>query len=324
MKKKMMMCVAAMLLALGINQESYALDTCQGKFVNPISDVCWSCLFPMTLGSIEVFGGNNPDTDNPSSPICLCPAGVFYRLGLTVGFWEPIRLVDVTRTPYCMVNLGGLQLDVGKHTGRGEVDNPGPVLGGSFYHVHWYVFPVLYWLNLITDALCVENADFDIAYLTELDPLWQDDELAFILNPEAVLFGNLIAQGACSVDAINTTAGNRPIDALFWCAGAQGSIYPLTGHVQEHIGGVQASTLLSERMAFKMHREGLLWDSDGSSSQSTCYQHPTPILPKSRYRYQMTNPIPTVGKGGRKAFGHSSAIWAQTMNSQLKARTLGI
>ena len=23
---------------------------CEGRFVNPITDVCWSCLFPLTLG----------------------------------------------------------------------------------------------------------------------------------------------------------------------------------------------------------------------------------------------------------------------------------
>jgi hypothetical protein len=25
----------------------------EGRWVNPISDVCWKCLFPMTLGSIR-------------------------------------------------------------------------------------------------------------------------------------------------------------------------------------------------------------------------------------------------------------------------------
>ncbi|MGH6977792.1 MAG: hypothetical protein ACRED4_00630, partial [Brevundimonas sp.] len=30
--------------AAGVN------PTCSGRFVNPITDVCWSCLFPLTLG----------------------------------------------------------------------------------------------------------------------------------------------------------------------------------------------------------------------------------------------------------------------------------
>jgi conjugal transfer pilus assembly protein TraU len=43
-------------------------------------------------------------------------------------------------------------------------------------------------------------------------------------------------------------------------------MYPLNGVVQEYVGGVQASTLLTERMTYKMHREGLLWSSVGQNS----------------------------------------------------------
>jgi len=49
-------------------------------------------------------------TPNPASPVCYCNP---YRVGLAIGFWEPVRLVDVTRTPFCMVGLGGIQLDEG-------------------------------------------------------------------------------------------------------------------------------------------------------------------------------------------------------------------
>jgi conjugal transfer pilus assembly protein TraU len=30
--------------------------------------------------------------------------------GITLVYSEPVRMVDITRTPYCMVGLGGLQL----------------------------------------------------------------------------------------------------------------------------------------------------------------------------------------------------------------------
>ena len=55
--------------------------------------------------------------------------------------------------------------------------------------------------------------------------MWHDDETAFFLNPEAAIFGNPIAQASCATDSIAATAG-FPIDALFWCAGCQGSMYP--------------------------------------------------------------------------------------------------
>jgi conjugal transfer pilus assembly protein TraU len=284
---------------------------CHGKFANPLTDVCWSCLFPITIGNVPIVSSDQNDTANPSLPICTCPivpAGV--RIGITTGYWEPIALVDVTRHPYCMVNLGGLQLTKGQFGADGYVGSSDSTQGDSFYYVHWYKFPLLYWLNVLTDGLCVEKGDMDIAYLTELDPTWHDDELTFLLNPEAALFASLPAQVACSADSLATLAG-LPIDSLFWCAGSQGSMYPMNGLVQEHVGGVQASTLLTERMTYKMHREGLLWDSVGQNSPALCYEYPAPIIPKSRYRYQMVNPIPTAsgGEDGCHAFGHTTSLW---------------
>ena len=79
---------------------------------------------------------------------------------------------------------------------------------------------VLYWLELLTDFVCMERSTFDVAYITEFDPLWNDDETAFVLNPEAVMFANPIAQAACAVDAVKATAG-FPLDSMFWCSGCQ-------------------------------------------------------------------------------------------------------
>lgn len=281
---------------------------CHGKYVDPITDICWDCLFPMTIGDSTVADSDVSDTDNPSNPVCACGDFPNIRVGLAMGYWEPMALVDVTRYPFCMVNMGGTTLDFGDTYGTGTAETADFGKNTSFYYVHWYIYPVIYWLNLITDAICVEQADFDIAYLTELDPTWRDDEMAFIINPEAVMFGNPIAQAACAADSIASAVG-LPLDTLFWCAGSQGSMYPLTGNVQEHVGGVQASTLIAERMTYKLHREGFLWDSTSEGGSALCYEYPTPILPKTRYRYQMVNPTPTTGDGGCYPFGHTTSIW---------------
>ena len=45
---------------------------CTGKFVNPITDVCWNCLFPITLIGIEIVGGGGVDTKSTKDPICFC------------------------------------------------------------------------------------------------------------------------------------------------------------------------------------------------------------------------------------------------------------
>ena len=121
------------LSSMVIMQSGHASSLCQGKFANPITDVCWSCLFPITIGDVAVLSGDQKDTSNPSFPICTCPiAPVGVRIGISVGFWEPIALVDVTRHPYCMVNLGGLQLTQGRFGADGYVGSSDSAQGTVF------------------------------------------------------------------------------------------------------------------------------------------------------------------------------------------------
>ncbi|MDF1756926.1 MAG: conjugal transfer pilus assembly protein TraU [Legionellaceae bacterium] len=256
---------------------------CVGHFVNPITDVCWRCLFPLSIGRAGVVGGSLPDTENANSPIGACDS----RIGLNIGYWEPMALVDITDTPYCLVNLGGHRIPLGSQSRRGGRQ----VVGASsaFFHVHWYKYPLIAWLNLITSSGCRQGGDFDIAYLSELDPTWNDSEMSFVLNPEAALFGNEIASSSCAADSISSSLQNKPLDSLFWCAGSQGSHYPLTGHINAPLSPVQSTLLLAERMNYKLHRNPpLITDSNPSSP---CHEHRVPILPKSRYRYEMVNQV---------------------------------
>lgn len=266
---------------------TFSYGKCVGKFPNPITDICWSCLFPLTISGIPVVP-QGEDTSNSRSPLCTC-SDPFPRVGIPISFWEPARMVDVTRTPYCLMGLGGVQ--VGSTTfGHGTIGRSGKGMKHSFYQVHWYIYPVMYWLELLTDFACMEKSSFDVAYLTELDPLWSDDELSAIINPEAGLFGNLIAQGACAVDCVLATAG-FPKDSLFWCGGCQGSMYPFTGSIAAHSGAIQASLLLVERFIAKLHREGLAWGYAGS--QGLCGKYPMPIIQKTQYKNQLIYPSPS-------------------------------
>ena len=160
----------------------------------------------------------------------------------------------------------------------------------SFYHVHWYVYPILFWMEVLMDLVCLERLPFDIAYLTELDPFWNDDEKSAILNPEGILFGNPLAQAACAADCVAASA-HLPLDLLFWCGGCQGSVYPFTGTVTSDNGGVQSSLLLVTRMMAKLHREALLWGYMGEAG--LCGRYPMPLIRKSQYRVQMLYPVPT-------------------------------
>ena len=300
---------------------SAPIQACQGRFVNPITDICWSCLFPISIGPVRVSTGGREDTPNPGRIPCMCPKPPIPLMpGIPVGFWEPARLIDVTRVPFCLVSMGGLKLGgsrhhYGIHGARG--DSRGQ---SSFYQVHWYVYPVIYWLELLVDFICLEQQSFDVAYLTELDPLWNDDKLSF-LNPEAAAFGNPIAQGACAADCAAASVG-FPQDFLFWCGGCQGSLYPFTGNNAAHNGGVQASLLMVQRMIAKLHRELLLWETSGE--RALCQKKILPQIKKSQYKTQMTYPRPTsTGPMACNPLGRTEVIWGAGREFPYKGEDFG-
>ncbi len=284
---------------------SLAEKNCHGNFINPLTDICWDCLFPITIGSTSITkASNRPDRGNPTSPLCACGTPV-PRLGVAAGFFEPVFLADVTKQPFCFVNLGGMIIKPGIKIAR-TYKYKKNYAGASSWHVHWYNYPVLFLLNLFNDFACLENSNYYLAYMSELDPMWEDDELTFLLNPESILFSNLIAQAACAADCVAASA-YLPIDQLFWCAGCQGSMYPLNGHVQEQVGSVQASLLIAERINYKFHRLGLALGTSGE--EALCSPYIMPIMKKSQYRSQIVNPSPGTGRYACNPYGRSSAFY---------------
>ena len=83
-------------------------------------------LFPITVLGIKIAGGG-PDTPAPKHPLpplpvcaCLRPGIPTPVPGIPIGFWEPVRLVDVTKSPMCMVSLGGISLGSSTQKGTKE------------------------------------------------------------------------------------------------------------------------------------------------------------------------------------------------------------
>ncbi len=301
-----------------------ASHKCYGKFINPITEVCWKCLFPLMIAGQKIADPlkDKATPDGYKSFFCVCKDPP--RVGIPIGFWEPFRVADVTYKPFCMVNLGGMDLKINLKTPAGTV---GARRGGktgrktAFYHVHWYVYPLLVWMNMVTDLACMTFEEFDIAYMTELDPLWDDDELSIWLNPEVALFANPIAQVACAADCAAASIG-KPINALFWCSGCQGGIYPLTGTLGFHNGGADASTLILQKMVFKLHREFLLWGTMGV--KGACGLYPMPWWRKDQYKFQMT--YPKITKNAKQAcnpVGRTTFFWGSNKEYPFKGEDFG-
>ncbi|HRJ52241.1 MAG TPA: TraU family protein [Candidatus Thiothrix moscowensis] len=277
-------------------------NTCQGKFPNPLTDIYWKGIFPLRIGPLSASFGQEDYGDTPPL-ICTCPAPapIFVRIGIGISFWEPARVAEVVKKPFCSPLLGGATLgDYGIAQGTNDASDERKAM----YHAHYYIYPVLAWLNLLTSVTCVQAESFDMLYLTELDPLWQDDELNTLLSPEAALFANPVAQAACGADCVAATAGFSRQE-LFWCAGCQGSNYPMTGSSHHHTGGVESSTLMTERMLTKMHKQLLALNT--STNAAMCQSKPAPVVMKNQYKMQMLYPIPATQQKPQ-TFGRTTMV----------------
>ena len=231
-------------LALGVLVgPQCAHASCRGAFPNPVTDVCWSCLFPMKVAGVATSSGvSDPSNDAPA--VCTCQRGPVPVPGFNLSFWEPLRTVEIVREPYCLVSLAGVSMNPGisaPYHGRSAQRTAGVEAsfsgdseriesGTAFYQAHWYHTPWLFVLEAVVDTSCLENAAWDLAYLTELDPIWGDSLAAFVLAPESALFANPAAVAACALDCAAASV-MTPRPELFWCSGCQGGLYPLTGWI---------------------------------------------------------------------------------------------
>lgn len=302
-KRNSFIFVLVLLVLVLMHAEGYCMDKCKASFINPVTDIRWDAMFPVEIAGIEVKGPSNlPDPDKVGSVICMCKRGNNIVLGVTVSYWNPTRIVETTKVPYCFPTMGGLQIsnpDQGTKYGTNEQD--------TLYakqNAHWYVFPVWHVLDLFIDNPCVPVEGFDLAYMTEIDPTWNNDLIGFILNPEALLFANPVAQLACIADSVGATA-NKPLDPLFWCQGSWNSTYPLTGSISEG-NFIKANAGLASRMIYKMNREALHWD----TAMDYCGAQITPIWHKSHYKMHMMKPV----RSEPMFIGRPSPLWESGKN----------
>lgn len=311
--KRFLRNLAAGAALIAASSSAQAIEACVGKFPNPITDYCWSCMFPIKVfGSANVSPGGE-DFDSDVGAICSCAGkGGTALAGVTMSFWEPARNVDVTRTPYCLVGLGGVHLNIPYNDSQFGT-NLSPNSGGgirrtrtAFRHVNYYINPVMYVIGVLMDDGCTEHRGFDVAYMSAVDPSYNDEELEALMTPDAYLFGNIVALAACTADAIAANVG-FPRNELFWCAGSNGSLYPMTGNIQNYYGGVQASQLLTHRTLARMHRTGAAYAAFGEDA--LCGYYPQLMMDKRQYKTSMTYPIPQTGSNCCQPLGRSTMFW---------------
>lgn len=282
---------------------SFACDNAQ-VFERMFTNICWSCIVPMKIAGQD-FGGNAPSGAS-SSPLCMCNPPF---PGLTVGMWQPARLIELVREPGCSPTFGGTDLGLGDemekggHKSTGRAGHP----DSTFRHAHYFSFPLGEMLGLIQG--CEDFSDFDLLYVTELMATWNDDELALLSTPEAAAFANPQAFLACQGEAATTgAAGQEPQDDLFWCAGSWGHIYPLTGNIYVPTSPPRDTSLMATKLIAQLHRWGMAQKTMGNY----CGGEIHPMIPKSQYKLAQYYPVPE--SSNKHWIGESTFRWGEHRN----------
>lgn len=286
--------VAAVLLGCALPGHAASPDCPDAELFSGklFTDIPWSQIFPIRVAGLAIGAGDRPAKATDQA-LCLCEdnLGVPHP-GLTVGLWQPARIVELVHAPGCAPALGGIKLPLGPQrlrgtTGQGARDNS----DAWFMNYHYYAFPLLILLDLFFDAHCNADGyvDFDVLSLSELDPTWNEPELAFLASPETALFASPVALAACAGDCAAATAGT-PMDSLFWCAGCWGNLYPASGYARSHGGAVDHTSLYSARILAMLHRRGQAWLTMGD--EALCRGVIYPMIPKSQYKLSMFYPVP--------------------------------
>lgn len=272
-----------------------------------ITNICWECIFPIRVGGFEVFGGGYaPPAEAAGDLLCICddPFGPLPRIGTSIGLWLPTHIYESTYHPGCSPTLGGVSIGIADRRYMGDEGmQEFDLQQQSFNHSHVYTFPATVMLELFT-ACGFGPGDVDLLFMSEIDPTWNDPQLALYTNPFGAFAASLPAAAACVPDAISASLG-FPIDTLFWCAGTWNTtLPPLTGMLH-NMGPVQFSAMTSLRTLANSHLRGFQRSHVGDSAQ--CYPRIDPILNRSHYRWQAIWPRPEGGPLNAIARAFSSA-----------------
>lgn len=284
--------------------------------VGPVALANWNSLFPIYIFGVPVVGGHIAKPHKMiTSPVCTCPwrlsFGTVSLPGIMVNWFTPQFVAEASEIPGCISFLGVNPLESYsplKRSGNRAEGGDGPQVKQNKRQVHLFENPMGEMLESLQGTLCsYGTTDISTSYLTEPDPLWQNDQWSVIFNPESILFANPIAALACAADFVGANIG-QPIDELFWCSGSK-TLYPLSAvdEISDDLNHTNSVTI--HRFFFRQTRLGMMWKSIGPSA--ICTPHPTPIMSKQQYRIDPIWPLPP-GFGSVAVFGMNKFMWRTT------------
>lgn len=290
-----------LILLILVFVKSVSAEVCKMKPMDPITDVRWNCVLPLTVGSVPLGTSGHPLADKMDkgigshSPVCICKIPL-PRVGITLKYREPFRVIETTTNAFCFPMLGfGINPTLlNKGVKKPEQNDEGSGNSDAIkVHTHFWISPFFLMFNIASDIGCLsyDNSFTSLAlgYVSEIDPTKNSSLLANILQPEALLFANPFAQLACIASGISTLI-EYDIPFLFWCIGGAGNTYPLSNFLERGSNPVQSMHVIAARLIYFMHRNLQLFGTYGN--QGLCGFFPQPIWNKNQYRLQNAQPIP--------------------------------
>lgn len=285
-----------------------------------LSGMCWDCILPIIVGAVPIGSGmtvspvpEGAASTSAGSAMCICyDNNGMPAIGIRTSLWEPHRMIELQRQSGCSSVLGGVRfpfdrLNQGQDRSKWAARNTEQVQPNiSKKHYHYYSYPVMTMLDMWMPRNCNPGfyMDLDIMYMSEIDPTWNYDEIAFFTHPEAALIASPFGVLACIPDAFMSMI-QKPIRQLYWCAGNWGVIFPTSGHTNYTPDLLQSTSLMAARVLYALHRRGMEYRTMGKDAM--CNGKLSPYLPKTQYRFSEFHPVAETSSN--HAFGQGVVLW---------------
>jgi conjugal transfer pilus assembly protein TraU len=248
---------------------------------------------------------------------CQCQYGYYIRTGTLVTVWEPVRIIETVKDPYCMLSqegwssstagatsgaAGALGIKGGTHSDFGAQEDH-----SIFQQAHIFLPDYIMQSIIQVDSRCWHaSVGNPMEYISEDDAAWNDDTIAAATYPLTAMAAEFDMQLMCETDAVASQLG-APISALFWCMGAWGSTFPMSGHNNndEYVTGNAA---LAARAIYIGARTGRIFD----AASYYCYSGPMPLWIKDHFKLQ---PLRPALRQRLIPIGLSSMVWDDGLNA---------
>ncbi len=157
MKLRLKKKISGLVLIVLLSITSDLLAVCRGSFMS-VDEVCWGCMFPMTIGGTDVEGSGSNTEGNATlvepwdaadgETVCECQYGEYERTGITYSLWEPAHMIETVKDPFCFPFIGESMADEFEDDNGAELRGVEDQAAGNqetqttFAQVHYFEFPV--------------------------------------------------------------------------------------------------------------------------------------------------------------------------------------